>query len=205
MLLKKGRVMVSEDNTLSFKPVNEKNWPDMQDLFGEKGAYGGCWCTYWRMKRSEFNSLSNPERKSWMDGKIKSGTVPGILAYKNNEPVGWCSFGRRKEFPVLENSRILKRVDGEEVWSVVCFYIKKNHRREGIMRRLLLEVLRLAESGGASIVEGYPIDPSDAHYPDPYAYTGLMKAFLSAGFVEVIRRSEKRPIMRYYLSHKGEE
>lgn len=184
---------------LTFKQVTVDTWPDMQHLFGEKGAYGGCWCTYWRLKRKEFDSLSYSERKSKMSSIIKSGTVPGILAYMENVPVGWCSFGRRNEFPLLENSRVLKRVDEEVVWSIVCFYVQKQYRKRGVMTGLLREVVRMAELQGAGIVEGYPIDPTADSYPDPYAYTGLLSAYIKAGFVEVARRSAKRPIMRYYI------
>lgn len=191
--------MASEDGRVSFKPVTADNWNDMQELFGDKGAYGGCWCTYWRLGNKEFNSLSASERKTRMESTIESGVVPGILAYRNGTPIGWCSFGRREEFPRLEKSRILGRVDDENVLSIVCFYIDRHHRREGVMTGLLQEVVHIAESSGISVVEGYPIDPKNGAYPDPYAYTGLMSAFKKSGFVEVDRRSEKRPIMRYYV------
>jgi hypothetical protein len=35
--------------------------------------------------------------------------------------------------------------------------------------------------------------------PDAFAWTGISAAFQSAGFKEVARRSETRPIMRFYL------
>lgn len=191
--------MEVENSTLSFKPVTEGNWTDMQALFGEKGAYGGCWCVYWRMKTPEFNRLSSTERKHEMESYIDTGRSPGIIAYKNGLPVGWCSFGPRKEFTRLETSRILKRVDDEDVWSIVCFYIDKKHRKSGVMKGLLSEVKDQARSRGAKILEGYPIEPKTGQYPDPYAYTGIASAFRNAGFEEVERRSEKRPIMRCYL------
>ncbi len=49
------------------------------------------------------------------------------------------------------------------------------------------------------IVEGYPIAPKKDKVPDVFAYTGFLSAFQSAGFVEVARRSETRPIMRFYI------
>ncbi len=191
--------MNSSQNMLSFKQVNEGNWSDLQRLFGEKGAYGGCWCMYWRMKTSEFNSLSPIERKEAMESFIRSGESPGILAYRNERPVGWCSFGPRTEFTRLETSRILKRVDNEEVWSIVCFYIERAHRKTGIMTGLLGQAKEEARKRGARILEGYPIEPKSNEYPDPYAYTGLASAFKKSGFREVARRSEKRPIMRCQL------
>jgi len=35
--------------------------------------------------------------------------------------------------------------------------------------------------------------------PDVFAWTGFASAFKKAGFKEVIRRSETRPIMRYVV------
>lgn len=154
---------------------------------------------YWRLKSSEFNSLKPPERKDAMNSLIRRGKIPGIICVKDEEVVGWCSFGNRSEYPKLENSRVLKRVDEQDVWSIVCFYVKKSHRREGITKELLKEALKIAKENGAQILEGYPIDPKVGSYPDPYAYTGLISTFKELGFKEVARRSEKRPVMRYYL------
>ena len=106
----------------------------------------------------------------------------------------------RQAFPALERSRILKRVDDQPVWSVVCFFIAKTYRRQGLTVSLLRAAVKYARQQGARIVEGYPEDPKKANIPPPFAFTGLASAFLQAGFVEVLRRSETRPIMRYYIN-----
>ncbi len=200
-----GCFMDSADDSLSFEKLDADTWTDFQELFGEKGAYGGCWCMYWRMRTPEFNSLSSNERKRAMNSYVASGGIPGILAYRNGKAVGWCSFGPRDDFTRLETSRILKRVDDRDVWSIVCFYIDRDHRRTGVMSSLLGEVKKQARNRGANILEGYPIEPESGKYPDPYAYTGLASAFRKAGFEEIARRSEKRPIMRCYLNNQEAE
>jgi hypothetical protein len=63
-------------------------------------------------------------------------------------------------------------------------------------------VVEYCRKQGAKIIEGYPIDPKKPNMPDVFAYTGFVSAFRSAGFKEVARRSETRPIMRYELSSK---
>jgi GNAT superfamily N-acetyltransferase len=83
------------------------------------------------------------------------------------------------------------------VWSVVCFFIARPHRRKGLALRLLEGAVSYARETGASIVEGYPVEPA-APLPDAFAYTGLASIFRRAGFIEVARRSATRPIMRYY-------
>ncbi len=59
-----------------------------------------------------------------------------------------------------------------------------------------------ARQQGARIIEGYPVEPKKGRMPDPFVYTGLISTFQSAGFVETLRRSETRPIMRYSVGSK---
>jgi GNAT superfamily N-acetyltransferase len=178
-------------------------WDDFERLFGPRGACGGCWCAWWRLKRSEFDLLRGEGNRRYMQALVNSGDVPGLLAYQDGQPVGWYSVAPRAVFPVLDRSRVLKRVDDQPVWSVVCFFIQRNHRRQGLSVRLLAAALAHARSAGAEIVEGYPIDPARSASPDVFAFTGLVKTFLAAGFVEVARRSPTRPIMRRLLTLPG--
>jgi hypothetical protein len=64
---------------------------------------------------------------------------------------------------------------------------------------LLEAAIEHAARRGATIVEGYPVEPKKDSMPEVYAFTGMASAFRQAGFVEVARRSETRPIMRYML------
>lgn len=182
---------------LEFHPVTEERWADFEALFGPRGACGGCWCMWWRLKRSEFDAQKGEGNRLAMKAIVESGEVPGILAYSGGEPVGWCSIGPREVFGSLQRSRILKPVDEQPVWSVVCFYVVKEYRRKGVTGALLRAAVDYARAHGARIVEGYPVDPVKPTMPDPFVYHGLASTFRKAGFVEVARRSETRPIMRY--------
>jgi GNAT superfamily N-acetyltransferase len=129
---------------------------------------------------------------------VDSGKVPGILAYAGGEPVGWCAVATREAYPRLARSRILKPVDDQPVWSVVCFFIAKPYRQRGLTRRLLQAAVEHVRKNKGRILEGYPVEPKK-NMPDPFVYTGLASAFRKAGFKEVARRSETRPIMRYEI------
>jgi len=186
-------------SSYKFFPVTKNNWKDFEQLFGEKGACAGCWCMYWRVKSSVWEKQKGDINKRSMKKIIFSGIIPGIIAYYNNEPVGWCSVAPREEFTRLEKSRILKPVDEKPVWSVVCFFINKKYRKKGLSVALLNAAKNFVKSSGGKILEGYPIEPKQNKMPDVFAWTGISAAFQSAGFKEVARRSETRPIMRYYL------
>jgi GNAT superfamily N-acetyltransferase len=184
---------------LKIFPLTSNRWNDFEALFGPRGAVGGCWCMWWRIKRAEFESQQGEGNRLAMRGIVESGEVPGILAYANGVPVAWCSVAPRESFPVLDRSPVLKRVDDLPVWSVVCFFFARQYRSKGLSSTLLESAVKYAARQGAVIIEGYPIEPKKKDTPDIYAFTGLVSTFRKVGFVEVARRSKFRPIMRYSI------
>ncbi len=189
---------MSEKIILDFHPLTRERWSDLEILFGKRGACGGCWCMYWRLKRSQFLAQKGEGNRTALKEIVDSNQIPGILAYSGKEPVGWCSVAPREAFRTLERSRILKRVDDEPVWSVVCFFVAKSFRGKGITIALLKAVLDYVKGKGGKVVEGYP-NELGTKLPDAFVYTGLASAFRKAGFTEIARRSKSRPIMRYTL------
>lgn len=187
---------------LHFQPLTASRWQDLEQLFGPRGGCAGCWCMWWRMKRSEFKDRKGEKNKRAFKKIVASGEVPGIIAYFNGEPVGWCAMEPRENYPLLNTSRVLAPVDAEPVWSVTCFFVAKPFRRKEVTVQLLKAAVAYARKKGAGIVEGYPVEPKKGKLPDVFVYTGLAPAFRSAGFVEVLRRSETRPIMRYSVDSK---
>ena len=181
---------------IEFHPLVPERWADFEKLFGPRGACAGCWCMWWRLRRSDWNKGRGDGNRKAMRELVRSGDSPGILAYADGVPVGWCSVAPREEFATLERSRTLKRIDEEPVWSVVCFFIARPFRRKGLTVGLLKSAVAFAREKGARIVEGYPVAPRKGTMPDAFAYTGLVSAFEAAGFVEAARRSPTRPIMR---------
>jgi GNAT superfamily N-acetyltransferase len=152
---------------------------------------------WWRLKRSDFAKGTGQKNRRMMKRIADSGEVPGILVYADGIPIGWCSVAPREAYPVLERSRTLKRIDDEHVWSVVCFFIARPFRRNNLMTSLLEAATAYAKEHGAKIVEGYPVEPKEHRMSGSEGFTGMVSAFRRAGFVEVLRRSPGRPIMRY--------
>ncbi len=185
---------------LTFKLVTMDEWEDLQRLFAEHGVQGGCWCMYWRIKRSDFHGQYGEGNREAMRRIIASGRVPGILAYLHGQPIGWCSVAPREEFPVLDRSPTLKRVDDEPVWSIVCFFVSRPYRRQGLSKILLQAAIDHARDNGATIIEAYPLTPEHAKSQRYELYMGLVSTFEEAGFQEAARRSKRRPVMRYYVS-----
>ena len=184
---------------LQFFPVTKDRWSDFETLFGERGACGGCWCMLWRLTRKEFEKQKGAGNRRAMKAIIQSGEIPGILAISRGRPVAWCSVAPRDHFPSLGRSRILKPLDELPVWSITCLFVEKQYRRAGISTRMITAAVAHVKKQGGTIVEAYPVEPKKDKMPDVFAWTGLASAYTKAGFVECARRSETRPIMRYYV------
>ena len=186
--------------SLEFRPLTPDGWADLERLFGPHGATGGCWCMWWRRTAKEFGACTGEENRAAFRALVDSGDRPGILAYADGEPVGWCAVAPRGDYPRLARSRTLRPIDDEPVWSITCFFVAPPFRRRGVTSALIGATCESVRARGGRVVEAYPIAPSDKAYPAAFAYTGLLSAFLSCGFLEVARPSPHRAIVRRSLT-----
>jgi GNAT superfamily N-acetyltransferase len=157
---------------------------------------------FFRQTQTQFEQQKGEANRQALRAIVVRGAVPGILAYQGGKPVGWCAVAPRSEYSRLARSRLFQPLDDQPVWSIVCFFIARTHRRKGLTVALLGAAIDYARQQGARILEGYPVDPSSTSSPDVFAYTGTLSAFRRAGFQEVARRSPTRPIMRYLVKEE---
>jgi GNAT superfamily N-acetyltransferase len=179
-------------------PLTPDRWADFEKLFGKSGAFGGCWCMYFRLRSSENRRATSAGNKASMRAIVDSGEPPGLLAYVDGEPAGWVSLDPREKFAHLEHSRTLKRLDDRPVWSIVCFVIGKKFRRRGLSQLLLEAAIDHARKHGATTLEAYPIEPREK-LKGFDGFTGIRSVFERCGFIEAGRAVNGRAIMRRAL------
>ena len=173
-------------------------WEDVADLFTRPGPRGGipiasqCWCQYWVTRGGGYWAGDNDEK---LREQLREGAVHALLAYVDGVPVGWCRLGPRDSFERLAHARTLAPVDDLPVWSVVCFYVAPDAKRQGVASALLEAAVDLARDRGAPALEGYAARP---HHPNIDSYTGYLPMFLAAGF-EHVRDGGRRAIVRRAL------
>jgi GNAT superfamily N-acetyltransferase len=188
--------MSTGEASFRFEPATPERWDDLQALFGERGACGGCWCMVWRKPRAEFLKGKGPGNRASLRALVKHGPPPGVLAYDGDQAVGWCAVAPRPDYVFLSKSRVLRPVDETPVWPVSCLFVAKPYRRKGLSVALLRAAVEFVRNRGGAMVEGYPIISKKGPLPDSFAWTGTLPAFLKAGFHELPRWSENRPIVR---------
>jgi GNAT superfamily N-acetyltransferase len=138
---------------------------------------------------SEFNALHGLERPARLRSFFYGDIAPGMLAYVADQPVGWCAFGPRAEMGRLQRSRTIQQVDDQPVWSIVCFVVRPQNRRQGIARGLLAAGVDYLASVGVGVLEGYPVDNDGRRLSSSFAYTGTVHLFESAGFERIAMTS----------------
>jgi GNAT superfamily N-acetyltransferase len=194
-----GNALEISFEALAFRPLSVETWPDFIRLFEEHGIQNGCWCMYWRTAHTAYHHGFGEGNKQAFKAIVDSGKIPGILAYLNEQPVAWCSIAPREDFPVLERSRTLKRVDEQPVWSITCFFVSRPLRQHGLTEILIREAIRYAGQQGATIVEAYPLRTEITRLLPYERFMGIQSTFERIGFVEAASRSERRPIMRFTI------
>jgi GNAT superfamily N-acetyltransferase len=180
------------------QPLTDQTWADLEELFALPGGsiVRGCWCIYYRkVGQVGVSRASGSGNKKELHALVGSGVVPGLVGYADGAPVGWISLGPREDYRKLERSRVMKPVDNTPVWSIVCTFVAKAHRRKGYQHKLLAGAVDYARDQGVRMLEAYPVDkPERSH--DDFMFFGSRSLYERAGFREVVRRSPTRLVMR---------
>lgn len=165
-----------------------------------------CWCLTYRLAPAELATDVPDARADAMRDLCSHDPGPGLVAYLDDEPVGWCGLGPRGDFHRLTNSRTIQHVDEVPVWSVVCFIVKAGHRGQGIAGAMLDAAIAFARDNGAPVLEGYPLASEGGRVSGAFAFPGSTDLFERAGFTRVAPTTSKsggvtRWIMRLELRH----
>ena len=154
---------------------------------------------WFKLTNAEFEKQKGDGNREAMRRRVEAGETPGLLAYHRGRAVGWCAVEPRSDYPRLDRSRILKKVDDQPVWSLTCFYGLAEFRGRGLTEKLIRAAAAYAQKQGGRILEAYPVDARGGRISNANAYHGLCSTFLRLGFREAARRKADRPVMRLDL------
>lgn len=185
---------------LIVRPLTPARWPDLEAIFNAKGCSvaRGCWCMFYR-RTGEIETAAGTTRaqrnRADLLTLVEAGQTPGLIGYRGKTPVGWVSLGPRENYVKLKRSPVMKPVDDQPVWSIICFVVPAQYRGEGVARALLDGAIAYAKKKGATLLEAYPVDKR-GRANDDSMWFGAKSMYDAAGFNEVARRKPHRPVMR---------
>lgn len=173
-------------------------WPDLETLFGPRGAAAGCWCQWVMLRKGEtFDQIKGETAHRRLETQVRGGERRGLLAYADGGPVGWLAYGPRTGFPRIDRAPSLAAADAEQVWSVGCFFIKAGWRGRGVASALLDGALSAIAEDGGRTVEGYPVRlAAGERQAAAFVWTGTTPLFEKHGFVQVDQRIKGKVRMR---------
>ena len=187
-------------------PANEASCLDLQTLFGTRGAASWCQCQRYKLRpREAFRSFPVEERirrlrEQTACGNADSTTTSGLVAYLDEEPVGWCAVeprtayeGLLRVFRVPWDGRSEDKMD-HTLWAVTCLFVRPGFRKRGVSRALARAAVAFAQERGARAIEAYPIITNGAITEE--LHVGAPSVFADAGLVEVNRPTLRRIVMR---------
>ena len=181
-------------------PANEASWRDLQAVLGGANCHGDrCFCQRFKVRGKEWRSSDDVERARRLREQAKAGC--GLVAYLDDEAVGWARVEPRSAFATLGQTpwrgRRSERKDDDTVWAAACFVVRAGFRGRRITYDLAQASVDFARERGARALEGYPMDPEqgkDVQWGE--LHVGKRSIFDAAGFTEMSRPSLRRVVMR---------
>ncbi|MBO7747103.1 GNAT family N-acetyltransferase [Paenibacillus sp. MWE-103] len=200
--------MPMTEDRITIVPANEASWEDLEQVLGPVKCHSDrCYCQRHKILSAEWRRIDDDERAFLLRAQTNCGspeadTTSGLVAYLDDEPVGWAAIEPRGVFANLLRSRILwagrdEDKQDEGVWAVTCFIVRKGYRRRGIMYALTQAAADFARQRGARALEGYPMSTVPGkEITWGELHVGSRNAFAAAGFREVTHPTLRRFVMR---------
>ncbi len=181
-------------NNLTFKAVDKSNWDDLEKLFESRGGPHSCWCMVWRNMDKGKDRSKKSDKKSSLKTYVDNKLPIGLLCYDNYDPIAWCSIAPRDTYRKLGGIKKLKNV-----WSLVCFFVKREYRKKGLIKKLIEQAELYAKKNGAEYIEAYPVEKESPSY----RFMGFKKTFKDLGFEFKQKAGNRRNVMIKGLDNKS--
>lgn len=186
------------------EPATAQRFDDVEQALTGGGDGAGCQCQWWMLRNRDFDQTTREGRTDLLRAEMSARTAPGLVAYVDGDPAAWVRVGPRTKQPRLAYTRAFATSSAEpwddpRVWAVSCFVVRREHRGEGLMPRLLDAAVDHAKKHGARALEAYPIDTAVSRRSSNDLYTGVLTVFEGAGFRIVARPKPDRAIVQLDL------
>ncbi len=191
---------------LTIVPANEASWDDLATIFGTTDP-GQCQCQRFKVVPWIWRDSTQEERTAMLRAQTACGdpnaaATSGLVAYVEDEPVGWVAVEPRTAYPKLRTSRVpwsgrAEDKSDDDIWAVTCFVVRKGYRGRGLTYPLARATIDFARERGARALEAYPmITHPGKEITWGEVHVGARQVFEDAGFEEVSRPTIRRVVMR---------
>ena len=174
-------------------------------VFSDNNPMGPCYCNAAIMSTeeldkmvSEFGDDCKGTLRRYAVKQLAEDKIFGYLAFDGDVPIGWCSAGDMKRYPVSRHQAIpdfARENACDRTISIICFAIAPEYRGKGVASTILERIIADAVTQDFVAVEGYVNTKYAGAYWD---HTGPVHLYEKFGFVKAAKQNE-RVIMRKEL------
>ncbi len=163
------------------RELGKETWPDFARIVEKhNGVWGGCWCVAFHLNRSEEKEWTGKHR-ALKEKLVRANRSHAALVYNGTDVVGWCQFGPPAELPA-RMSGFNRLGESSPDWRITCFFVDRDHRKEGVAKAALQGALRMIAAKGGGTVDGYPIATKGKPYSSSFLWGGTQSMFTEFGF-----------------------
>jgi hypothetical protein len=179
----------------SVRELGSETWPDFVRVVEKhNGIWGGCWCIAYHLKRSQEKEWSGKHREL-KEKLVREHRTHNALVYSGADVVGWCQFGSPAELPA-RMAGFNRLGEAQPDWRITCFFVDRDHRKEGVSKAALEGALRMIATKGGGTVDGYPIDTGGKPYSSSFLWGGTESMFTGFGFHKLGALGSSKWVMR---------
>ncbi len=177
------------------KELRSETWPGFERIVEKhNGVWGGCWCLAFHLKRSQEKQWAG-KHKALKEKLVRANQSHAVLVYDGADVVGWCQFGPPVELPGRMSGYGKLDVAPPD-WRITCFFVDRDHRKEGVSKAALQGALHIIASKGGGTVDGYPIDTRGKPYSSSFLWGGTHSMFTEFGFRPLGALGSSKWVMR---------
>jgi GNAT superfamily N-acetyltransferase len=180
------------------KPLTPETFPAWLAL-AEKhnGVWGGCYCSYFHGD-TDCTVKSEYDRATFKRRLVDEGVAHAALVFEGDRAIAWCEYGSPAELPGIYHR---KQYDAGEShpapWRITCFFVDRDHRREGVAREALDGALALIGRAGGGEVVSFPNELAPGkRTSSSFLHNGTRAMFEKAGFTFERRIGKSKTVMR---------
>ena len=182
------------------EPLSEATYDAFAALVEKhNGIFGGCWCMWFHPKEDH---RAAPDGRSAKERLVTLGRAHAALVMDGDQVVGWAEYGPPAELPQIYHRKEYESRGFEPAaWRLPCFFVDRNHRRNGVATLALHGELDLIAAAGGGTVEGYPrVDVGERKMSASFLFSGSIGMFAGAGFSRGPDLGKFRCVMRRTVS-----
>lgn len=167
----------------TIKPLDVSTWDAFCDLVERNnGIFGGCWCA---PNHVEYQR-GVTDTRALKEDLVRRGRARSAMVFDGEgNAQGWCQYGRPDELDMKHAREYAKDPPPPADWRIVCIFVDKRHRGQGIARAAVEGALAAIARAGGGLVEAISETTVGREAQGRFLFSATVELFEDLGFSRI--------------------